>query len=120
MGILNVTFIFLWRNYADSFNDKLSKELLGINTQVRYLCDDELPFESGEDHFKSLVENGRKKNLLYIIQIEQSCVDFNSINLIMLNQWKGASDVWAKKYAFSARINKFLSKKKNTITRKKD
>jgi hypothetical protein len=81
------TIIYL-RNFADSFNDKLTKELLGINTRIRYMCDE--PGEEPDDkreQLRNLVDLGRRENLLYIIQLDKSSVEFNSVNVLVLNQW---------------------------------
>ena len=88
--------------------------MLGINTQIKYICDE----PSEKDTNKSqvdLIRDAIKRDLLYVIQIDQACEQFNSINVLVLNQWRNVSDEAIKKYNFSNKISKIVSKKKNLI-----
>ncbi len=99
-------------------NEKLCKELLGINTHIRYLCDESTEANSGvdmKDDLKNLLQGSIKKNLLYVIQIDQTCQQFNSINLLILNQWRNVPNELIEEFNYSGRLSKILSKKKNLI-----
>jgi hypothetical protein len=107
-----------FKNFADSLNEKLQKQLLGITTNIKYLCDennDEDEALTDSEKLKKLIKDAIKRNLLYVIQVDQTCNQFNSINVFILNQWKNVSEKDLAYDDFSPRISKIISKKKNFV-----
>jgi hypothetical protein len=104
-----VLFLFLNRKYADSINEKLTKSLIGLHTQIKYQSDE--PNSTSGDptnaaignlsnnnneyvfNIRQLLEDGLKKNLLYLILVSQTNEQFNSARLFVLNKWKSTNDI---------------------------
>lgn len=105
--------LFYFRKYAEAFNEKLTKELLGISTQIKYKSDESTPSESfiRDDLKRSAIS----RDLLYVIEIDQSCENSNSVDIYVLNQWKNASGNSLRKYKFNDRICTILKKNKGVL-----
>lgn len=80
------------RKYADSVNDKLHKELFGITSLTKYM-NKGAPGEDGKDTDEilvstELIRDALERNLLFVLLINQSSEQYNSVNLIVLNKWR--------------------------------
>ena len=79
------------KKYTDSVNEKLCKELFGLNTQIKYLSD--MNNGSSQDTIDyNLIQEAIERGLLYLIYIDQSNEQFNSINMFVFNKWRISLD----------------------------
>jgi hypothetical protein len=93
-------------------NEKLNKELFGINTQIKYLNKTSSSHVSMNEEqaslsqgigltgsgqltdadqtiiTASLLKDALNRNLMYLLYINESNEQFNSVNLIVLNKWR--------------------------------
>jgi hypothetical protein len=93
---------FQQRKYADSVNDRVSKDLFGLKTQIKYLnqsVNNDPALASATNNstlqddidFK-LIEEAIERDLLYMIFINHASEQFNSINLFIFNKWRVGLD----------------------------
>ncbi len=99
------------RQYSDSVIEKLCKELIGVNTYSKYLNDElknqqplsttdidlELKPSNSFQITNQFLKEALDKHLLYIIYLNQSNEQFNSINFLILNKWRHVNET-NKKY----------------------
>ncbi|CAF0883561.1 unnamed protein product [Brachionus calyciflorus] len=73
------------KNYADTINERIQKSLFGINTFVKYSNGD-----PNEEQLltKDILKDAFDRNLLYLICINQSNEQYNSLNLVIFNKWR--------------------------------
>jgi hypothetical protein len=93
------------KNYADSVSEKVSKELLGLNIFPKYLNDELKPHhlpdtannteldnkEAGVQSFvitRNILKEAIDRSHLYIIYLNQSNEQYNSINFLIINKWR--------------------------------
>ena len=77
-------------------NDRVSKDLFGLNCQVKYLSNSSIgvtgaakSISDQEDFDNKLIDEAfERESLLYLIYINQSNEQFNSINLFVFNKWR--------------------------------
>ncbi len=98
----NKKFSLILRKYADSVNEKLNKELLGLNIFTKYLNDeiknqtaasnctdtDTAEFKQSFEITSDLLKEAFDRSLLYIIYLNQTNEQFNSINFFIINKWR--------------------------------
>ena len=80
------------RKYADSIHEKLRNSLFGLSARVTYVSsetfDEDPELMSSSSFVKEKLEDALNRKLLYLIFINPTNEQFNSMTLFVINHWQ--------------------------------